>query len=252
VIVLAVDILGCSGSYAAAGGACSGYLMQSPQAKVWLDAGPGTLSNLQKVCSIGELDAVVLTHAHPDHWLEIPVVANAISWYEPRARLPVYSNAHTAAHARNLIGPEIDGPFDWRVIEVDDVVNIADQRWTFAETDHYVPTFATRVDVDGESIVFSSDTGPAFSLRPMVERSGPIDLALVESTFLERGDNPDALHLAAPEAGMLAHEAGVKKLLLTHLAPHEDQQAHLAAAARNFSGDIVLAQVGHQYAASDT
>lgn len=247
---MAVDILGCSGSYAAAGGACTGYLMQSTEAKVWLDAGPGTLSNLQKVCTLGELDAVVLTHAHPDHWLELPVVANAISWYEPRERLPVYSNAHTAAHARNLIGPEIDGPFDWRVIDADSEVTIADQVWTFAETDHYVPTLATRVDVAGESIVFSSDTGPAFSFLPMVERSGPIDLAIIESTFLARSDNPDALHLAAPEAGTLAQEANVGKLLLTHLAPREDQQAHLVAASANFSGEIALAEVGHQYAAS--
>lgn len=248
--MLAVTVLGCSGSYAAAGGACTGYLMQSPQANVWLDAGPGTLANLQQICSLDDLDAVVLTHAHPDHWLELPVVANAIQWYEPRGRLPVYSNAHMAGQARALIGPDIDIPFDWRIIRSDDEVTIGDQKWTFAQTDHYVPTFATRTDCAGESIVFTSDTGPRFSLESMVERNGPIDLALIESTFLERADHPGALHLAAAEAGDMAQRAGVGRVLLTHQAPLEDRAAHLERAATRFDGDIVLAEVGEQYAAS--
>lgn len=248
--MLAVTILGCSGSYAAAGGACTGYLMQSSQANVWLDAGPGTLANLQKVCSLGDIDAVVLTHAHPDHWLEMPVVANAIEWYEPRERLPVYSNAHMAEQARNLIGPDIDRPFDWRIIEADAQIDIGDQRWTFAETEHYVPTFATRTDSGGESIAFTSDTGPGFSLQPMVDRSGPLDMALIESTFLEREEHVGALHLSADEAGQMAENAGVGRVVLTHQAPREDRAAHLQKASANFSGEIVLAEVGQQYAAS--
>lgn len=248
--MLAVTVLGCSGSYAAAGGACTGYLMRSPQANVWLDAGPGTLANLQSECSLSDLDAVVLTHAHPDHWLELPVVANAIQWYEPRPRLPVYSNAHMAEHARALIGPDIDVPFDWRIVEADAQIEVGDQTWTFAETEHYVPTFATRTDCADESIVFTSDTGPGFSLTAMTERSGPIDLALIESTFLERSEHPGALHLAADEAGELAERAGVKRVVLTHQAPLEDRSAHLQRAGQNFSGQIVLAEVGQQYAAS--
>jgi len=242
-------VLGCSGSYAAPGGACTGYLMQSPQANVWLDAGPGTLANLQQICSLGDLDAVVLTHAHPDHWLEMPIVANAIKWYEPRDRLPVYSNAHMEAQARALIGPDLDLAFDWQVVGVDDAVEIADQRWTFATAEHYVPTFATRTDCDGASIVFTSDTGPGFSLEPIVERSGPIDLALIESTFVDRQAHLGALHLSADEAGKLATDAGVTQVVLTHQAPLEDRAAHLVKAATTFSGQMVLAEVGQQYAA---
>jgi len=248
--MLAVRVLGCSGSYAAAGGACTGYLVQSTGANVWLDAGPGTLSNLQRHARLGDLDAIVLTHAHPDHWLELPVVANALEWYERRDPLPVFSNAHTFGEARELIGDLISAVFDWTIVDVEDVVTVADQSWTFAETEHYVPTYATRTDAGGQSLVFSSDTGPAFSLRPMVERSGPIDLALIESTFLHREGNEGIQHLSAAEAGRLAAEAGASRLLLTHQAPREDREAHRDAAGAVFGGPVVLAEVGELYAAA--
>lgn len=248
--MLAVRVLGCSGSYAAPGGACTGYLVESAASRVWLDAGPGTLSNLQRWCSLGEIDALVLTHAHPDHWLELPVVANAIEWYEPRAALPVYSNAHMFAEARQLMGDAIDAVLDWTVVDTDDVVTIGDQQWTFAETEHYVPTFATRIESQGHALAFSSDTGPGFSFAAMVERDGPIDLALIESTFVDRSQHAGVLHLAAAEAGELAAGAGIGQLVLTHLAPKEDAAAHLQAARDTFDGELAVAEVGALYAAA--
>lgn len=248
--MLAVRVLGCSGSYAAPGGACTGYLVESSNTRVWLDAGPGTLANLQESCSLTELDAVVITHAHPDHWLELPVVANALEWYEQRDKLPVYSNAHAESEARSLMGSAVETVFDWRIVDSTEAVTIGDQRWTFAKTEHYVPTYATRTDADGHSLVFTSDTGPNFSLSSLCGEGQRIDLALVESTFLNRSDHIGALHLSAAEAGQLAHDAQVTRLLLTHQAPLEDRQAHVDAASTKFSGEIVLAEVGRLYPAA--
>lgn len=248
--MLAVRVLGCSGSYAAPGGACTGYLIESEDTRVWLDAGPGTLANLQRWCSLGELDALVLTHAHPDHWLELPVVANAIEWYEPRSPLPVYSNAHMFGEARQLMGDAVDAVLDWTVVDVDDAVTIGDQAWTFAQTEHYVPTFATRIESQGSALAFSSDTGPGFSFGPMIERDGPINLALIESTFVDRSTHEGVQHLAAAEAGAMAAAANVERLVLTHLAPKEDSAAHLSAARGEFDGDVALAEVGALYAAA--
>lgn len=246
--MMAVEILGCSGSYAAAGGACTGYLVRSTDAAVWLDCGPGTLSNLQKTTSLGQLAAIVLTHAHPDHWLELPVVANALQWYEPRPdKLKVVSNSHMLGEARQLIGPDLDEVFDWQVVTAGEKVQIADQVWSFAEADHYVPTLAVRADAHGRSLAFSSDTGPSFSFAPMVEADGVIDLVLVESTFLDRAGHEGVLHLSAPEAGRLAGTAQATTLVLTHQAPLEDRQAHLAAAGQAFDGQAVLAQVGETF-----
>ena len=217
---------------------------------MWLDCGPGTLANLHEWATLADLDAIVLTHAHPDHWLELPIVANALEWYEPRDRLPVYSNAHMFAEARELIGQSISTVFDWHVVDVVNAVRIGDQQWRFAETDHYVPTYAIRVDADGSSMAFSSDTGPSFSLQGFVDRAGPIDLALLESTFLDREGNEGILHLSAAEAGQMAAEVDAKRLVLTHQAPREERPAHVEAARAVFDGDVVLAEVGGQYAAA--
>lgn len=250
--MLAVRILGCSGSYAEPGGACTGYLIESPEAKVWLDAGPGSLGNLQRWCSLAELDAIVLTHAHPDHWLEIPVVANALGWYEIRERVPVFSNAHMAGTAIDFLGADVvEQTFDWQIVTADSSVEVGDQRWVFDDTTHYVPTLAACVSAGGHTLAFSADTGPEFSFRRLSERVGHIDLALVESTFADRAGNEGTLHLAAAEAGSLAAEVGVGKLLLTHLSPGEDPGDHLARAASTFSGPIEAVTVGEAYDAAD-
>lgn len=254
-MTLTITILGCSGSYAGPGGACTGYLVRSSEATVWLDAGPGTLANLQKHVGFEDLDAVVLTHAHPDHWLEIPILYNVLRWYQQRSRLPVVSNADVHRMAVQAMGPgdSLDDVFEWRVIEEDDVVDIGDQSWRFGTTQHYVPTFATRVDSNGTSFLFTSDTGPEWEPGDLAKQ---VDLLLCESTFLLRPESPGKgtsteliEHLSASEAGSLAQAAQVRKLLLTHLAPGEQPEAHAAAAATKFDGAIEVVEVGATYAA---
>lgn len=66
-----LTILGCDGSFAGPGGAGSGYLVRTAAATIWLDAGPGTFGRLQEVCYPGTLDAIVLSHEHPDHWTDL-------------------------------------------------------------------------------------------------------------------------------------------------------------------------------------
>ena len=113
---LKVTVLGCSGSYASAGGACTGFLVQSPQANVWLDAGPGTLANLQDHIRLSELTAIVLSHEHADHWLELPVVYNAIRHYVLCEPIPVYGTIGTFALARNMC-ENIEESFTCNVIK---------------------------------------------------------------------------------------------------------------------------------------
>jgi len=246
---LTVTILGCSGSYAAAGGACSGYLVRSADATVWLDAGPGTLGELQRHCSLGDLDAIVLSHAHPDHWLELPVLANALGWYVERSPLAVYANAAVFTTASLLTGEESDSGrrvFEWREVDASSAITIGDQRWAFRPTDHYVPTLASRTEVGGRVLAYTADTGPGWSLSDF---GAPITTALCESTFHDRRGNEGVQHLSAGEAGTMAAAADVEQLLLTHLSPGEDPAQHHEAARAEFDGKIAVVERGATYAA---
>lgn len=241
---LSVTVLGASGSYAGPQGACTGFLVRSPGANVWLDAGPGTLANLQEHIVLRNLNAIVLTHEHPDHWLELPVVYAAVRHYERREPVIVYGTAGTLALAENLC-PALPEAFEWRIISDGATAEIGDQSWTFARTDHYVETMGSRVDVDGRSFVFTADTGPRWDLGVL---GGDIDLAISESTFLSDTEPEGILHLSARQAGAMAATAGVKRLVLSHLAPGQDPAAHHAEASAAFGEDVTVAAIGDTYA----
>ncbi len=68
---LSLTILGCSGPCAPPGGACSGYLVDDGETRLWVDAGSGTLANLQRHVAVDTVDAVFLSHEHPDHWTDL-------------------------------------------------------------------------------------------------------------------------------------------------------------------------------------
>ncbi len=240
---LTVTVLGASGSYAGPDGACTGFLVRSPGANVWLDAGPGTLANLQHHVALRDLTAIVLTHEHPDHWLEIPVVYSAVRHYEHRKPVLVYGTAGTLAFAEDLC-PALPEAFEWRVIADGDSATIGDQDWLWSRTDHYVETMGCRVDAGGKSFLFTADTGPRWSFDNL---GGPVDLAISESTFLSDTEPEGILHLSARQAGSLAAESGARRLVLSHLAPGQEPAAHLAEAEAAFGAPVEVAAIGDTY-----
>ena len=240
---LSVTVLGASGSYAGVGGACTGFLVRSPGANVWLDAGPGTLANLQEHLTLRELTAIVLTHEHPDHWLELPVVYSAVRHYERRKPVLVYGTAGTLALAEDLC-PALPEAFEWRVISDGMATTIGDQDWRFSRTDHYVETMGVRIDSGDKSMMFTADTGPRWAFGNLGD---DIDLAISESTFLSDTEPEGILHLSARQAGSLAAEAGIGRLVLSHLAPGQQAEAHLAEAEQAFGGPVAVAAIGETY-----
>lgn len=244
-MALSITVLGCSGSYSGAGLACTGYLVESEATRVWLDAGPGTLANLQRHLQLTDIDAIVITHEHPDHWLDLAMAYIACRYFLDRAPVPVYGTAGTRALAQGLAGAHDLAPtIDWRVISDGDSAAIGDQRWRFSRTDHPVETLAPRVDSGGRCFAFSADTGAGWSFARLGEG---IDVGLCEATFLHEDLVAPSPHLSARQAGTMAAEAGVKRLLLTHLAPGSDAAAVGREAAEAFGAPVELVDVDQRY-----
>ncbi len=242
-MTLALTVLGCDGSYAGPGGACSGYLVESGGTSLWLDAGPGTLANLQRHLDLDTLDGVVLTHAHPDHWVDVLPYHNVVRYLRPRTGVTVLSPPEVrrlAAEVNGHIGPA----FDWTEVHDGSSAQVGTLRLTFSRTDHPPETLAVRIeDATGASLGYSADTGPGWSLSEL----GPgLDLALCEASLAPEAERR-VQHLTAAQAGASARAASAHHLVITHLQPGVDPGRARADASEAFGLPVDVAAVGQRY-----
>lgn len=237
---LGITVLGSAGSYAEPGNACSGYLVRSPAATVVLDLGNGTLANVQRHVALADLDAVVLSHDHPDHWLDLPILRNALRYYLEVEGLRVYGTAGVLDQASVVIS-ELEPTLVWTTIDATTgELAIGDQRLSFSRTEHPVETLAVRVEAAGRTFVYTSDTGSGWSPGGFLD---DVDLLLCEATIPAKYEDV-SLHLTGGQAGALARSGGVGRLVLTHIAPGVDAEAQRLAAADEFGGPVELATAG--------
>lgn len=236
---LELTVLGCDGSFPGPGGAGSGYLLGCAGTHVWLDAGPGTMANIQKHISLAQIDAVVVSHEHVDHWSDLEHLAVACKWVLRRPPVPLYCEADIPSLMRTPASDQ----FTRHPIGPGSKLDIGAMTFTFSRTDHSVDTLGVRVDGGGRSLGYSADSGPGWELSEL----GPgLDLALCEATFLSEmeGSLP---HMSARQAGHSARRAGARKLVLTHLWPGVDRNAALTEGREAFGGPTELAEVGRRF-----
>lgn len=237
---LTLTVLGCSGTYASPGQACSGYLVSDGSTTVWVDSGPGTLANLQRHVALDGVDALVLSHEHPDHWTDLEGFFNVCRFVTGREGLPVYAPAGLRERTYN----EDESPyFEWRFLGDGSQIEIGEMKFAFSRTDYGPETLAMRIWGGGRSMGYSADTGPKW---PLGELGDGLDLALCEATFLQEHEG-QAQHLSARQAGLSAREAAAKRLLLTHIWPTTDKERSRAEAADAYGGPVELATTNETY-----
>jgi len=236
-----LTVLGCSGSYNGADGrACSGYLVREGDSQVWIDCGTGTFGELQRRMPVDELSAVVLTHEHPDHVVDVYGLHVMMRYALGRKGLPVYAPAGLDQQLGTLVQGDWGGTFSWQAIDSDSEVNVGALTMRFSRTDHPPPTYAVELSGNGSRLVYSSDTGPGWSVEAF---AGGADLVLSEATYLH-DEKPAPIHLSAKEAGAAARAAGARKLMLTHLWPLVDRPAAVAEGSAAYGEPVVLAEPG--------
>lgn len=229
--------LGRYAPYAAAGGACSGYLLQGGGTALLLDGGPGTLSRLQERICPSSLGAVIVSHLHEDHMadlygLQFPI-RDAIRSGRRTDPLPVYAPPEPRESHRWL-EPVIPGVIDLRPMPPAEGLQVGGLALRFCRTDHPYPCYAVRITDGRRTLVYTGDTGTGIDLAPFAAGA---DLLVTEATYTEAtGDGRAALgHMTAAEAAGLAVRSGVGRLLLSHLSPGADLQLLLAEARAIFA-----------------
>jgi ribonuclease BN (tRNA processing enzyme) len=236
-----LTVLGSSGSYGGPdGNACSGYLVRDGDTAIWLDCGNGTFGELQQHLAVEDLTAVVVTHEHPDHCVDLYGL-HVMERYALHGKdLPVYAPAGLEEHLGTLVHGDWGGTFAWHPIDESKPLAIDGMTLRFSRTDHPPPTYAVELSVDGSRLVYTSDTGPGWSVEAFAPEA---DLVLSEATYLH-DDKAAPIHLSAKEAGAAARAAAARRLLLTHLWPLVDRNDVIAEGSAAFGEAVVLAEPG--------
>lgn len=246
---LELIVLGCNGSGPGPDGPASGYLVRAGDSAVWMDAGTGTFMELTRYVDPADLAGVVLSHLHADHSADFFGFFHYVAYRtRPSRRIPVFLPPGAIDRLGAFLDADADHPFH-QVLALEEV-GAGDTRTagaltlSFAPAAHSVPTNAIRVDAEGRSLVFSGDTGPGGGFPALAAGA---DLMLCEAGLDgERGPGVFPHHLSGVEAGALAAEAGVGRLVVTHVAPTLPQDLVVAQAARAFGGPTLAAVPGLQ------
>ncbi len=226
--------------------ASSSYLLELGGHAIVLDMGQGSFSALSAFRDPARIDAVLITHLHPDHCIDLVPLRHYLRFgCTPARSIMLHAPAELPARIDALTGqPDFLGDAVGEPLEAGDF-DVAGFHVAVAPVLHVGPSFAFRVtpttDVDGPGLVYSGDVGRAEDVLPLIR---PGDTLLIEASFadgpIEEGPN----HLNAQEAARAAAEGRAARLILTHILDGHDRGAALEAARRVFPGEALLAEPG--------
>ena len=249
-----ITVLGKSPSFPDAGGACSGYLVEAGGQRVLLDCGSGVFGKLREVVDYADVDAVVISHLHADHVMDLVPFASGIRYRPwegdpPRPRLLAPPGAPESfarlCEGGNMTADHIELAFALSVYDPADTLTLgAGLQVRFQPVPHYIAANAVEFAAGGARFTFGADCGPSDDLARFATDT---DLLMLEATLVEPEPPDDRGHLTPVEAGEHAARANAKRLVLTHFAADVGADWVCAEAARAFAGPIDAAHEGATY-----
>lgn len=248
-----LTIVGCSGSYAGPDSPASCYLVESDDVdgrtwRILLDVGNGAIGALHNYTDPLGIDAVFISHLHPDHCLDL-CGYYVMRKYHPtgtQPRIPVYGPGGTGERMTRAYdlpdGLGMSTEFDFRRYE--GPVQVGPISVEAIPVVHPVEAYGLRVTAHGSTLAYTGDTAACDALGRLADGA---DLLLSEASFRARDDNPPDVHLTGEEAGRLAASAGVGRLVITHVPPWFEKQGMLDEAQAVWDGPSELASAGATY-----
>ncbi|MDT9591955.1 MBL fold metallo-hydrolase [Nocardioides zeae] len=256
-----LTVVGCAGSYPGPASPASCYLLEADGpdgeggTRTWrilLDLGNGALGALHNHADPLEIDAVLVSHLHADHCLDL-CGYYVLRKYHPtgaQPRIPVWGPdgaADRLARAYDLpLDPGMTEEFDFREYpaSADEAVEVGPFRIEAHEAYHPVTAFALRVSAAGRTLAYSGDTAPC---RGLEHAASGAHLLLAEAAFRSVDENPPGVHLTGADAGATARRAGVEQLVLTHVPAWFDPLDAYDEAVTEFDGPTWVASAGAVY-----
>ena len=248
--------MGCAGSFPSPDSPASCYLVEADdgEGRTWrvvLDLGSGALGPLQRHTRLDALDALVLSHLHPDHFMDVCglYVARRYSPDGPvPGSLPVFGPTGAAARIGQAYGAdpaELAAAFDVRELADARPVTLGPLTLTPYRVQHPLEAYGVRVEARAgrraEVLAYTGDTDACAALLPLAQGA---DLFLAEASFQEGRDEARGVHLTGLRAGRAAADAGCRRLLLTHVPVWTDPEVVLAEARSAFPGPVQLVRPG--------
>jgi ribonuclease BN (tRNA processing enzyme) len=239
-------VLGAHGTWPKPGGATAGYLLRQDGFTLWVDLGTGTMANLQRHIGLFEVGAMVISHSHPDHLVDLYPYFYARHFSEERpVGTPLFCPPEVLSRGMTLFGQDTQAAvaksFALTEIQPGNEFEAGPFRVTTAPMAHPVPTIGLRVETDGATLAYTADTGPTAELTPLAREA---NVLLAEASWQEDGQERMPIHLTGRQAGEAARDAAVGTLILTHIWPTLDRSRSAAEASEAFEGEIVLAEEG--------
>jgi ribonuclease BN (tRNA processing enzyme) len=242
-----ITVLGACGAWPEAGRACSAFLVEHDGFRLLVDVGYAALPRLLEHVAARDVDAVFVSHGHPDHCADLnPLLRARALDASPPSPLPVYAlpGALDAVLALDRPGM-LDDAYDLREFAAGAELRIGPFAAQTRLLPHWLPNAGVRLTAGGHggpSLAYTGDSAPS---PEMVTLARQADLLLAEATYA--GPVPERSRgymSSAADAARQAARAGAARLLLTHLWPGTEHATALAAAAEHYDGDLGVAAPG--------
>jgi ribonuclease BN (tRNA processing enzyme) len=245
-----VTVLGKSPSWPDAAGACSGYLVQEGDFTLLLDCGNGVFAKLRALVDYAAVDAVLISHLHADHFLDLVPYSYALT-HGPRApeTAPALHVPRGGVDAlRRVVGTWggedlIDGAFAITEYTGAEALTLGPLTARLCEVPHFILTHAVELTAMGRAprFTFGADCRPN---DVIVRFAADTDVLMLEATLTTPERDGPRGHLTPREAGELARAAGARRLVLTHFSDELDAEWVRAEAVGAFGGPVALAHEG--------
>ena len=255
-----LTILGRSPARPNPGEPCAGYLVEGGGSRILLDVGPGVVAQLLRRVTPDQVDAVVISHMHTDHFLDLVTLRYAYPWLEPaHTKLRVVVPPGSSDQLRDLACGAGYPDFFSKSFTFDEhdgqtAFEVGGLRLEPRATQHFVPTWGFRIEARGEGesrdriLAYSADAAPTPAVPDLAQGAA---LFLCEAALRSLSDDPPGDqtrgHLLPAEAGIAARKAGVERLVLTHLPIDNGGDWARDQAATEFEGPVEVAELLKTY-----